>query len=416
MRIETSRFIMEELHPDDDVINYAQISKRMTWKDTVEMLLDEKKLNDYINKLAKQDLQKFLSGRLQGISSEGVRAKNGSLRARIKKRCNILAYMQQNEKYDQFVEKARERALRYRSQIINECKRQGIDIEKDREIYAKVTNESLKPPIPLTDWHFNIQFLKPDMEKESSQDADVWKEPVEKYIKGGIEANNSEDRNFFFFKIVDKETGKNIGVVRLCSSPKEYLVGYDDQKQPIKEFCVGDPGLFLDPSCQGKHRGSEIYAVALNVLYNFLLKDEDKSKNTVVKCNILNRASRRLQYSIGADITNESMPIDNRYYFTVNSEKILESKCVKKLEREGFDKYTITMDNGVSYDVSLRDGVLSEQAPKEHSPFLESIHNMIAKVRACNDGRSALGVEIPMPAPQMALISVDKPKKMSYHR
>ena len=43
------------------------------------------------------------------------------------------------------------------------------------------------------------------------------------------------------------------------------------------------------------------------------------------------------------------------------------------------------------------------------------IGNMIAKVRACNDGRSALGVEIPMPAPQMALISVDKPKKMSYH-
>ena len=352
---------MEELHPEDDVKNFAQISKKMAWKDTIDLLLDEKKFEEYIKNLAKQDMDAFLSDRLKRPRSDIVREKNNGVQINIRRQYNIFSDIFQNHKYKHCMEQARKRALRYRAQIINECKRLDIDFETDKNLFEKIQNENLNPPIPISDWHYNIQFLKPDFNnKNYSSEDDMWEEPVRKYINDGIEANNNPERCFFYFKVIDKETGKNVGIARICTKAKEFVINYDRDNRPVKLMCVGDPGLFLDPSCQGSCKGSEIYATTLNVLYNFLLSDNNKSQKTVIKCNRLNRASRKLQKSIGAVIANEDKPIDRRFYYIVQKEDILRSKCVSKLAKLGLDTYTITIDEK-TYKVSLRDGILSEE-------------------------------------------------------
>ena len=281
MKIETSRFIMEELHPEDDANGFAQISKKMAWKDTIEILLNEKKLEDHIKNLAKQDMENSLAERLKKPSSSLVRGRNSGIQINIKRHQEIFSNLVQNQKYKQYLEQARNRALKYRNQLINECKRLNIDYTKDKNVYEKIANENLNPPIPISDWHYNIQFLKPDMQDYKKHvEEDLWEAPASKYIRDGIEANGAQDRSYFYFKIIDKETSQSVGIARICTQPKEFIVNYDENHKPIKQVCVGDPGLFLDPSCQGAYKGSEIYATTLNVLYTFLLSEEEKSKKT----------------------------------------------------------------------------------------------------------------------------------------
>ena len=112
----------------------------------------------------------------------------------------------------------------------------------------------------------------------------------------------------------------------------------------------------------------------------FLLKKDIKAPNIVVKCNTLNKASRKLQESIGASITNKESPIENRYYYTVNEDEILQSRCVQKLESLGMDTYKITMDNdNAVYTVKLREGVVKED--KRNFSFVKNIQKMMEKVR-----------------------------------
>ncbi|MBQ8869757.1 MAG: GNAT family N-acetyltransferase [Alphaproteobacteria bacterium] len=379
MKIETSRFIMEEIESEDKENNFAQISREIAWKDTVELLLNEKKIDAFVKNIAKKDMALFLAERQK---QEAVILLNplSESQKRITKKQAMFNNAYQNYRRDRFVELSKEKILGYRKQILDICKKLNIDIKTDKKIFEKIKNENLNPPIPITDWHYNIQFLKPDMQDlEQSVESKLWENPVNDYIEQGAQANQDKERNFYFFKITDKETGKIVGISRICSKAKEFIINYDERNKPITEVCVGDPGLFLAPSCQGAGRGSEIYATTLNVLCNFLLKEENKSQNIVIKCNTLNRASRKLQESIGALLINGHRPIDNRCYYMVNEENILSSKCIDKLEKLGVDEYTITTDEKVTYTVSLRKGILQKQ--ENRTSFLDGIYNMLEKVK-----------------------------------
>lgn len=171
-----------------------------------------------------------------------------------------------------------------------------------------------------------------------------------------------------------------IGISRICTKAKTFIVNYDKNNKPITQICVGNPGIFLDTAYQGAGRGSEIYATMLNALYNFLLKEEDKTKDIVIKCNQLNEASKKLQVSIGAKSTNENRPIKNRFYFTVTQEKMHKSECRMKLKKLKADVYTISTDY-TTYEVSLQDGILRTQ--KSHLRFFRSLQDMMQKTRLC---------------------------------
>jgi len=379
MKIETGRFILEEIESEDKEKNFARISMKMAWKDTVELLLNEKKIDAYIKNIAKKDMDLFLSARQKQDAVVLLNPLSESQK-RITKKQAMFNNAYQNYRRERFVELSKEKILVYREQILDACKKLNIDIKTDKRIFEKIKNENLNPPIPITDWHYNIQFLKPDLQSvQQTAEEKLWENPVNTYIEQGAEANADENRSFYYFKITDKATNQVVGISRICSAVKEFVINYDQKNKPITEMCVGDPGLFLDPSCQGAGKGSEIYATTLNVLCNFLLKEEDKSQNIVIKCNRLNKASRRLQYSIGALLTNAHRPIDGRYYFTVSKDDILKSRCLDKLEESGLDTYTITTDEKITYTVSLRKGIL--QKHKEQTSFIKSVCNMIEKVK-----------------------------------
>lgn len=386
MKIETSRFIMEKITAEDDVKCFAQISRRMTWKDTVELLLNEKKLEVYIRNIAKKDMELFLA------KQEQIKA-NASGSQKIDTQ---LKDASQEQILEHFLEASKIRAQKYRQQIIQECKTKlGVDFENDKDALQKlkdidltqIQNENLKPPIPIDDWHYNIQFLKPDMSKIGQvPEEQLWFDPVQRYVQTGVSANEDEDSGTLYFKITDKETQQVVGISRISTKATEFVVDYDDKGQPITQVCVGDPGLFIDTSCQGKGRGSEIYAVTLSALYNFLLSEGDKGKHVVVKCNQLNEGSRKLQESIGANMTNESHTINGRYYFTVNEKDMLASHCVSKLEERGVDGYSVSLPDGTIHEVSLRGGILKTskrkaRAVKDHALLLISIQNMMKKVQ-----------------------------------
>ena len=389
MKIETGRFILEELASEAEVKYFAQISRKMAWKDTVELLLNEKKIDAYIRNIAKKDMEAFLAEKEKYADVIMPESLFSDKQRKVSRQRKSFDNLYHNYRLNWFIERAQKKVLQYRRQIVAECKKQfNIDFENDRDAFKKlkkigvdnVKNENLNPPIPISDWHYNIQFLKPNMrEANHHTEKDLWESSVSRYIQTGIDANNAEDRSFYYFKITDKKTGKIVGISRICAKENEFVINYNDKNQPITKICIGDPGLFLDPSCQGAGKGSEIYATTLNVLCNFLLKEEDKSQNIVIKCNTLNRASRRLQYSIGALLTNEHRPIDGRYYFTVSKDDILKSRCLDKLEESGLDTYTITTDEKITYTVSLRKGIL--QKHKEQTSFIKSVCNMIEKVK-----------------------------------
>lgn len=388
MKIETSRFIMEELSSEDKTEYFAQISEKMVWKDTIEILLDEKKLEVYIKNLAQKDLSLSLQKK-QKITDSLLQNSSFSDK-RIKKQQSVFKNFYQQHMLNIFTEKSRERVLAYRKQIIEEIKNKlGIDFENDVKAFkkfkntdfAKIKNENLNPPIPIDDWYYNIQFLKPNFKEIDQVQEDVlWFKPVDKYVKDGIEANKDKDSGFFYFKITDKASGQVVGISRICTKAKTFIVNYDKNNKPITQICVGDPGIFLDTAYQGAGRGSEIYATTLNVLYNFLLKEEDKTKDIIIKCNRLNEASKKLQVSIGAKSTNENRPINNRFYFTVTQEKMHQSECWVKLKKLKADVYTISTDD-TTYEVSLQDGILRTQ--KNHSKFFRSLQNMMQKTRLC---------------------------------
>lgn len=411
MRIETRRFIMEELKSEDEIKIFAQISQKMAWRDTVELLLNEKKLEAYIGNVARRDMERCLSKRQTLTGDYAGRLLANQIR--IVKQQNNFDKHYQIHMLKRFIDSNRSKVLAYRQQILDLCNKKGVLLRTDNNgkvvgirnsDLAKIKNEELTPPIPIEDWHYNIQFLKP---AEISDNVDIWENAAGKYVRGGIEANKEADRKYFYFKVIDKDSNQIVGISRICKEEKDFIVNYDDHERPIRQTCIGDPGLFLDPSCQGAGRGTEIYVTTLNVLYNFLSEKADKAHQVFIKCNVLNNASRKLQRLIGASVTNKDKPIGNRYYFTVDEKDILESGGLKKLERLGADTYTITIDESTEYKVSLRDGIIREG--KNRGFFIGSIQKMMDKVRM---SRSMPQVAMPRSNIVSAYKNIDKSEKV----
>ena len=395
MIFDTERFILEELTPEDKNLSegFARVSERMVWKDTVEILLNEKKLDAYIKNLAIKDLEVFMS---EKEKSGDVLEQINPLSGRPNKSRSNNIFLK-DRRLNWFIEMNQKKVLKYRQQLIEECKKcLGIDFENDPGAMKKlrmagidkIKNENLTPPIPISDWHYNIQFLKPKMkEVANNPNDDPWEAPIARYIQKGIEANSAEDREFHYFKIIDKSNNKVVGISRVCTKPKDFVVGYDDKSNPITVKAIGDPGIFLDTTYQGALRGSEVYATTLSVLNEFLLSEEDKSLPVIIKFNILNRASRGLQESVGANIVNGNTPIDNRFYALLNWEDFKKSKCVEKLEAHDKKNYNVT-NEGTSYRVSLSDGSIH----RSNSGFSITgyINKLRNKLKSIKDGSVSL--------------------------
>lgn len=204
--------------------------------------------------------------------------------------------------------KMKEKIIKLKQQI---AKQSDLQQEKQKEPSLSI----LIPQdlIPQEYWHINFSMLKPDFLTSAHA-----------FVNKAIERRKEQPRTGYWFAIKDKKTGELIGGTML--STKVLL------KNGIP--VIGHSGQFISPTYQQQGIISETKAVMVDFMYKYLIDDQKADVPDNAKfyttCDVLNRASIRLQAKSGASCINPDCQDTHKLLYMATREEITHSDLFSK--------------------------------------------------------------------------------------